>query len=321
MAVPNTNFDQLTAITNDYFMPTMPDLVFDANPFLSRLHAKGTKAQGGAKIRQDLMYQFSKDGAYFDYAKGSTDAEDQFTAAEFNWKLYRQRVVISVPEINRNAGPEGVFKILKGKMEGAATAIRDSIGTDMHVLTYDDDAANINSLPNILGDNTFPSTNKTAGGIAKSNSFWRGTNSDFTTGSLGGVSEMNTLWFAIADGNIGPDFVLSGSTALKNHMEDGTHGPLTTSRFVNTMTMKTGFTTYEYMGATWMQDRHVSATAGQANLYLLNSKFIDLVSHKNENFRFSGFMTPTNQNVQIGWIYWMGNLTSSDPSRSGMLYT
>jgi hypothetical protein len=37
-------------------------------------------------------------------------------------------------------------------------------------------------------------------------------------------------------------------------------------------------------------------------------------------FTFGGFQTPYNQHTQVGWWYWMGNMTVSDPRRQGMLY-
>ena len=131
MAVPNSNVDQLTAITNDYFMDDIPDLVHDQNVFFKIAASKQRMAPGGAKIDQPLLYQFTQDGAYFDFEKGSTAAEDQITRAEYNWKLYRQRIVVSEPEMDRNSGPEAVFNMLETKTKGAGMAIRDALGTDL----------------------------------------------------------------------------------------------------------------------------------------------------------------------------------------------
>ena len=328
MAVPNSNVDQLTAITNKFFMPTLPDLVFDANPLLKILPKQ--TANGGAKIAQPLLYQFSKDGAYFDYAKGSTDAEDQVTQAEYNWKNYRQRIVISIPEIRRNSGPEALFNLLKTKMEGAGTAIRDAIATDAYDDTSGDASAGVNSLPNILGDGTFPASglgggSTTSGNIDKNtstNAFFRGKTKDYTSDTLGLQANMNDLWYSIIDGADVPDTVISHPTPVQNHEEEASVTNKVV-RFVNTNEMKSGFATITFKGQPWFMDRHIGSggTANEAELFMLNMKFMRMVEMKNERFRFSGFMTPTNQNVQIGWIYWMGNIMSSDPSRSGFMYT
>jgi hypothetical protein len=323
MAVPQSGIDQLTAITNKHFMPTLPDLVFDANPLL-KLIPKRT-APGGDKIAQPLLYQFTKDGAYFDYAKGSTDAEDQITDAFYPWKNYRQRIVISIPEIRRNSGPEALFNLLKTKMQGASTAIKDAIVVDAYLNTSIDTSAGVNSIPNILGDGTFP-TDTTSGGIDKSlasGAFFRGKTKDHGANLLGLHSEMLDLWYSIIDGDDIPNMIISHPTPVQNHQEEATSGGQALSRFVNTNEMKSGFTTITFQGQPWYMDRHLAAAPGDgiAGMFMLNTKYWSLVEMKNERFRFSGFMTPTNQNVQIGWIYWMGNFTSSDPSRSGMMHT
>ncbi len=326
MAVPNSNFDQISAITNDYFMPTLPDLVFDANPVLNELHKNGRIASSGDAIAQPLMYQFSQDGAYFDYQKGSTAAEDQVTQANWPWKLYRQRVVMSVPEINRNKSPEGVFNLLKTKMKGAATAIREAMANDMYTEANGDAVAGLNSLPNILGDGAFPASPTTSGGIDKataSNAFFQGAADDIVANTLGSTDEMNILWSSLQDGNIHPNMIISHPTPQRVHFEEASKGAQSLKRYVNTTGIATGYDEYSYMGQRWVLDNHLNAagTTGSADLFMLNTEFISMVSHRDENFRWSGFQTPDDQNVRIGWIYWMGNLTSSDPSRSGMLYT
>jgi hypothetical protein len=325
LAGPNTSFDQITAITNDVFLPQLPDLVFDASPLMKLLHKGGSKPQGGAAIRQPVMYQFSQDGAYTDYEKGNTSAEDQVTAAEFPWKLYRQRIVISEPELHRNDGPEAVFRLLKAKMTGAATAIRDALSTDMVVSTYGDSSKQINSLDNILGDGTYPSTPTISGGIDKAtaaNAFWRGTNSDYDTGTCGYVAPMLTAWYAVIDGEHTPKVIVSHPTALANHQSQSGIASAG-ERYVNTQTMDSGFVTFTFQGKPWLTDRHVTAASGNDTgvLYMLDTDFIDFVSHKNRNFTFRKFQQPDDQDVNIGWIHWMGNLTASDPSRSCIMYS
>jgi len=320
VALPNTNFDQITAITNDVFLPTLPDLVFDQNVFWKMASKGGTKVQGGAAIRQPVLYQFSKDGAYFDYEKASTAAEDQVTSAEFPWKLYRQRIVISDPELHRNDGPEAIHRLLKAKMMGAANAIRDALGTDLFVTSYGDSVRNINSLPNVLGDSTFPASPlpTIAGGIDKATyTFWRGTNYDYAGNTLGEYDEMATAWWQIVDGDIKPNLILSHTTPVRVHQIEAAGSGHTADRYVNTNDLKSGFTTYSFQGVPWVTDLHCSTT----ELYMLNMNFLDLVSHANRNFTMRKFQQPDDQDVNIGFIYWMGNLTVSDPSRSGIMYT
>ena len=176
------------------------------------------------------------------------------------------------------------------------------------------------------GDGTVPGAvtgSTTSGGIDKStNTFWQGVGVDQATVAPGTMATMETLWFNVIDGNIHPDMIASHPSAVKTHQAQTTIGGTALQRWVNTNEMKSGFTTFTFQGQPWFMDRHIQDGASNetVGLYMLNTKFVDLVSHKNENFRFSGFATPTDQNVRIGWIYWMGNVVASDPSRSAIQY-
>jgi hypothetical protein len=309
-------------------MPSFPDLVHRANPVLNKLSSGGTKAGGGDNIRQDVLYQATQDGPYFDYDQGETSAEDQATAAQYAWKLYRQRVVISVPEINRNSGPEAIFKLLKGKMKMASEAIRSNLADDLYDETGSDSGKAINGIPNIIGNGTYPaaaiSGTVVSGGINKTNNaFFRGVATDMAGTSAGLIAKLEALWYNLIDGSIVPDMIVSDPAAQLAHRSEVTAGGTSMAvRHVNTMELERGFNVITFQGQPWFVDRHVPTdiTDLKASLFMLNSDTIDLVAHKNENFRWSGFKEPTDQNVRIGWIYWMGNTVCSQPWRNGMLY-
>jgi hypothetical protein len=322
LAVPNSNVNELTAITNDFFMPDLPDLVFDQSVFFQMLRKNERTASGGAKINQPILYQFSQDGAYFPGEKGDTSGEDQITRAEFNWKFYRQRVVIDEEDIDMNSGPEQVFDLLDAKVKGAGTAIRDKINTDLFTAANNDATRAVNSLENLLGDGTIPTSNTTAGGINKataSNAFWRG-ETVTSVATIGTVAEMNELWFDILDGNVRPNLIISNPDALDSH-HDEIQGTGSTARGIerltNTDQLKTGFVSYFFNGAAWQTDRACPTT----KLFMLNMDFMHIVVHSKRNFELKPFQMPEDQFTMIAWIKWMGGITSSDPSRSGYMTT
>lgn len=316
MLGPSGVFDQLSAIIQDYFMGDMPDLVFNKHPVLKLLHAKGPKPQGGNQIRVPFIYQVTKDGAYSDYDQLNSAGENQLDAAYFAWKLYYQHVAVSVPEMNRAAGPEAKYNYIKKKMYGCAAGLRDSLATDMYVATYYDPSTQINGLPNLLGNGTWPGTPYwTAGGINKNTySFWQGQQRT-ETGTLGSRDTMTDLWFDIAEGTDVPDLIVSGYAAMKQHQAEVT---ITNAqeRFVNTNDLLSGFTTITFNGCPWVADRHCTTT----ELYMLDTDTLDLVSHADENMRWDGWRTPSRQNVRVGYVFWMGNLVASDPKMNGIVH-
>jgi hypothetical protein len=124
-------FDQITAITNKYYMPKFPQLVFNQNLVQKRLAAKGTKPSSGESIKQPVMHAMGKGGFFNPYDTFDISAEDQLTAADFNWKYCEVPITISRDEILKNKGPEGVKKLLDAKMKLAAMKMGDILASAM----------------------------------------------------------------------------------------------------------------------------------------------------------------------------------------------
>jgi hypothetical protein len=320
--------DQITALVNEFFMPKMPTLVFDAHPLLKDLFGRGTKASGGSQIRQVFTYNVTADGAYLPYEVGSTSAEDRHTAAQFPWKYYWQHLTIAVPELRQASGPEEQFSYLDKSIQASADALRESLATDLvytagatgSYTTYGDSDKQINTLYNLIDDGTASVMNAAAakGGITPSaaNSYWQG---KLTDNGAAAISEANLgqAYIACVDGGIEPDAIYSHPDILQDWI-DVSNGPASRERYVNTQGLNASFDlqSIKYRNATWYHDRHINT----GELFLLRRDKLDLVSHKDEMFTFGGFQTPYNQHTQVGWWYWMGNMTVSDPRRQGMLY-
>ncbi len=327
MAGENTNFNELTAITNDHYMPTWPDMVFDQDIFFKTLAAKGSMLSGGDKIKQSLMYQFTADGAYRDWQVGNTDGEDNFTPARFEWTLYRQHISVSDVELNKNEGPEGIFKLLNGKHKGAAAAMQNSMADAIYVMANDDAAVGLNSLPYLLGDGqsayqpdgTAPTA--TCGEIDRlpaAGTYWRGQTFDFGSGTLGQQDDMVDAWFQVIDGAKEPNLILSSPVPQREFHKEAGASTLAAERYVNTSTLAAGFTTYTFQGTPWVIDKHCPDT----QLYMLDMNALDLVSHKNQNFKPSKFQSPSGQpDINVMWVRWQGALTVSEPRRSLIMWT
>ena len=145
-------FDQITAITNKYYMPKFPELVFKVNFLLNRLWKKGTTPSSGESIKQPIMYQITKGGAYRPYDTFDISAEDQVTAADFTWKYYEVPITLSRDELLKNDGPEGVRKLMDAKMRLAKEQMAQLLANDLYSNTTNDSSAGINGLDNLLDD-------------------------------------------------------------------------------------------------------------------------------------------------------------------------
>ncbi len=55
-------------------------------------------------------------------------------------------------------------------------------------------------------------------------------------------------------------------------------------------------------------------------MLLLNTKYLDVVTHVDENMRLEPFVKKQDQDVWVGYIMWAGNFTTSDPSRQMIIH-
>jgi hypothetical protein len=69
-----------------------------------------------------------------------------------------------------------------------------------------------------------------------------------------------------------------------------------------------GIESLMFHGAPFVVDSHVPAN----HIFLLNSKYLILAVHRDEDFRFEPFAKPVNQAVKLAKIFWSGNLCYSN---------
>lgn len=323
-------YDQVTAITRKFYMPKFPQLVFDQNLVQKRLAAKGTKPSSGESIQQPVMYQATKGGSYAPYDTFDVSAEDQVTAANFNWKYYEVPITLSRDEILKNKGPEGVKKLMDAKMKLAAMKMSDNLATDMFTLrtTGSDSEEYIQSLENVVDGLSAGSMVKltgtngeTFGGINKETyTWWAGNSYDGGGNGNGPVYQrLNEAFFSVADGNIQPTLLVMHNNSFGSYMSEQAGQ----QRYMKQSELDAGFLTAMFNGKTVVADLHVSddgTTTEESNrVYFLNEDFLDFVVHRDENNRLEPFAKPIDQAVGVAHIMFAGELTCSDPSRQLML--
>jgi hypothetical protein len=313
-------------------MPKFEQAAFDQNLVQKRLHAKGTKPSSGESIQQPIKYQNTKGGFYAPYDTFDVSAEQQITAANYNWKYLEVPITISRDELLKNKGPEGVKKLLDAKMELAHMKCSDDLATAMFAIvnaaatttTGTDSSNEIHCLDSICGDGTNPSTTAsgTVGGIAQGTyTWWKG--NPHTAGGDGHgpvYQRLSEALMGVADGNIIPDLIPMHNNAYHSYTTDQ-QGQ---QRYMKQSEMDAGFITAMLNGSTVVADLHVSdagtTTEADNRIYLLNTKFLDFVTHADENMRLEPFAKPVDQAVGVAHIMWAGELTSSANHRHGVIY-
>lgn len=323
-------FDQITAITNKYYMPKFPELVFRQNLLLKRLWGKGTRPSSGETIKQPLMYQITKGGSYRPYDTFDISAEDQVTAADFQWKYYEVPVTISRDEILKNDGPEGIRKLMDAKMRLAREQMSQLLANDLYSNTTNDASAGINGLDNLFEDATAAgtltnlggTTGVVAGGINKLQNTWWAGKIFAGGGNAAGLTYtlLNKAWFTVVDGNIKPTILVGHNKAVQQYYTS----QQSNQRYLKQDDLTGGFVSAEFNGTPFVADLNVpdfgTTTETRNRVYMINEEYIDLVTHSKENMRLRPFAEPIDQNVSVAHIFWAGNTTVSYPGRNLVVY-
>ena len=326
-------YDNITAITRKYWLKKFPQLVYDQSILLQKLAAKGTKPESGASIMQPVMYSGLNGGSYDPFDTFDISGKEIITSANFNWKYYQVGIVLSRDELLKNAGPEGVKKVMDAKMKMAQLTMTDNLAVDLFALGVtapSDSGTKLHCLDSML-DNAVSGTtmqldsaNGTAvyGGLSKKTyyTWWSGQTQDGGGDGNGPVHlYLNQLYGAVVDGAIRPNLMIGHNNSLTAFVAS----QQSYQRYMKQDTLDAGFITAEFNGIPFVADLHVSdtgtTTEASNRVYMLNTDFIDLVVHRDENFRLEPFAKPVDQAVIVGHVMWAGELTSSDPSRSGVL--
>jgi hypothetical protein len=290
-------YDQISSVTQKYYIPKLVDNIFDSNPTLKYLKDKCyEKVNGGTEIVVPLNYATNSASGWFAGAETlDTSDNENLTAASYTWKqIYSNITIRRIDEI-KNSGDSAILNFVKAKVQVAEKTLSDNLGTAIFNTGTDSKA--------IAGFRfAFANTN-TVGGIAQSSYSWWNAQKDSTTTTLT-LSAMQTQYNAATIDNDKPDFI---STTRANY--NRYYNLLQPQqRFMDSKQADAGFESLLFQGAPVVADSHAPAS----HMFFLNSKYICLYVHPDEDFRFSPFQKPVNQEVKIGRILWSGALGFSN---------
>lgn len=296
---------EINAITERLFMPKLVDNIFKSNALFNRMKKKNyILKDGGSKIVQPISYAQTTAAGFFSGADLlTTTANDQITAAEFDWTTAYANITIDNTEELKNSGKAQMVDLVKSKMELAEMTLADVIGTAMF---------NVGGVSKTFdGLRMICNTSGTYGGISKTDySWWRG-QLDATSTVVTASGSFQSL---LGDCTIDTDRPTIAVTT-QDIFDDLVASLQDQQRFTDTDTAKAGFINIVIGGVPVIVDSHAPA----GHLFMLNERYLNVVAHKAANFKFDGFVKPVNQNLKAAKIYWMGSLVCSKPSVQGMM--
>lgn len=275
-------YDQISAITSKKWIPKLYDAIFDSNATLKVLKEKSyQKVDGGTSIMIPLNYASVSASGWFSGADTlDTSDNDVVTAAEYNWReIYANITIRNIDEV-KNSGDARILDFVKSKVQVAEKTLADQLGTGIY--------NNGTNAKAIAGLQYVCSATNSPGGIAQASNSWWIPQLDTTTTTLS-LAALQTQWNAASIDSNKPDLI----TATRANYNRFYLLLQPQQRFMDSNLAKAGFEALKFNGANYVVDSHVPAN----NIYLLNTDFIHLCVHPDEDFRFEPFAKPINQKV------------------------
>jgi len=350
------NYTALSALTRDKFLPILVDNIFNSNVITFRLLKNAEKLDGGKKIITPLEYgKNTAQGFYSGYDVLNTTPSDPITAAEWDWKMAYATISISSEDELKNSGDSQVLSLLKAKMRNAEKSLKDMFGnsvfgSDQAAPGYGTPAGNeitqllgakFNAASGVSGNipadvdsgtacnNSIISIDRSLGGIlsttAENNTWWNSNVLPFqatvpswtdlitaTNGTSFLMKKMTQMYGKCTIDNDSPDLIVTTQVIF-----DAYESSLQANkRFEGTSDLAdAGFQTLRFKGAEVVVDSHVP----DGVMLFLNSRYMDFKVHSKRNFTFEDFQKPINQDSRVAKIFWMGNLTCTNPRMQGAL--
>lgn len=319
--MPNPNWTEILTTTLESRNMEFADNITNNNALLATLNAKGNinPATGGNVIIEELEYaENSTFQFYTGYEVLNINPSDVFTAAEYDWKQASVNVSSSGLEIEvQNTGKEKVIPLLEKRIKNAKRTAANNMSTAVYSDGTGSAGKELGGLQLLVADDP---TTGTVGGIDRSaaaNVFWRNqtsTDVPITTAALL-RTEMQAMWLETKRGTDTVDTIPSDQIFYSLFWDSLTD----IQRVASDKKAVAGFETLMFVTASVIFDGDSGIPTN--HMYFLNTDFIYLRPHSTRNWVPMDKKSSVNQDATIVPLVWAGNLTTSNASLQGVVFT
>lgn len=297
----------ILSTTRDRVAPLMADNITSRIPYLLALNASNRKElwDGGNQLHFNVFKELSIAEFYTDLGAVQTTRPANFTRAIYEWKQAQAPVTLSGLEMAKNSGEAAIKSLVKARIEAAVLSLANSLGGRTRGVFSSSTESNLDAMTGLQALISSTPTTGTVGNIPRSNSFWQNqTNSITTNWSTDGLNSLRSLWRACSFGSDVPDLIVFNGNYFDNYERSlqatlSYNLPSVGSQSMLDLGLPNQI---NYKGATMFVDDGVPANQG----YLVNSKYVHFVTHKDRDFELGEFVVNTDLDGIFSHIWWMG---------------
>lgn len=320
MASPNSNFSELLSLTVQELEDELFDQILAKNATTAMLKEYGqvSPKDGGPKIVIPIMY--AENGSYKRYSGAeqlNTTSNDVFSAFEYAWKQIAINIQAHGLEMLQNMGRSQHRELIKARVMNAKASFENNFNED---LLSDGSATNqIGGLQLLIAD----AGTGTVGGVLRSsysfakNAFYRATtDGGAALAATNIVTYMDALDVTIQAYRGKTKLILADDVTYK-FFEAAVH-PLQRLTEPTGTLGKIGFNTYKYKQAEVVLEPQVAGMPA-STMYFIDPEVLELCPHSARNLVRLPKRESWNQDAQIEYLAWCGNLCAKNFRRLGVL--
>lgn len=326
MPSPNAIFTELVSTTFRNHRKEVMDNVSKHTALYNAISEGGRSRTEDGGLTIAIPLEYGSNGTYQRYSGLDVlniAQSDVLSAAEFQWRNIAIHVVSSGNELRINSGASRIANLAKSRIKNAIHTFGNNFSADMY---GDGTLANqIGGLQLLASDTGLG----TVGGIdAAAFPFWQNKvqsaaaplqgGAAIVPSGVAGVMEslMLPLYLETTRNNDMVDLI-SASNDYFTFYEQGLSSQ---KQYMDSKSAEAGFMSLRYKKAKVIFDGNGGMPGSR--MYFLNTKYIEVVAHKDANLTVVGGedgMRPLNQDAAVVPILWMGNMTVSNRSLQGVL--
>jgi len=311
-------FDEIVSTTLRNYRDTLVDNVTRKIFLIDWLKRKGKMriVPGGEEIIVPVLYAFNDTvKSYSGYEVIDIIPQEGIGNARYVWKQTAGAVTISGKEMRQNSGEYQIINLLKAKTSQLELSFANWFNQKLFLDGTGNSSKDIDGLALIVST---AGTGTVGGIVSGTYTWWKNYQATSTGSSYNALlSGMRTGYNTISKGVDFPDIGITTQTVFEAY-----EGLLVATvnyaiGLVDSRTADYGFQNLKFKGMTLSWDADCTSAA----MYMLNSNYLELVTHRDANFELQPFTKPDNQDAKSALMLWMGNLVTSNRARQGVIHT